>query len=497
MASFKVCVRNARSDGFYTVYIRVTHNRKVGYIKTDKIVNGQGLDRKGEVIDGFVLQSLNARICDYMMLLNRNENISAWDLKDVLELLKSGNGDISFSLYAKRFIADLINRGVWYESYKYAVASLESYVNQTDVSFAQLTTIVLRGWLKSLEHTHRAKALYSFCVRKIWRAAMLEYNDEDRDILRIRNPWQSIKLPKTDFAKQLAITPDQCRSFFDFVPTCGMHELSQDVMKMMLCLGGINAVDLFRLKKSDYFDNIIHYKRSKTKHGRRDEAYFEMRVPELIRPLVDKYANTRNTEWLFDFVNRFANHKSFNGMLNGGLDKICRRMGMSKENYYKVYTFRHTWGTIAQNDCGASISEVAFAMNHIDGFSTTRGYLKLNFEPAWILNEKVVDYIFNEGRKTKDEVQAAAGNGGHTETAHRTGLSRFSSKHYMRGTAYYNGRVLGSVEDIGFNNVEEILQELYKFLPDDMPNRAVAKFKIENIDKDEVAMFERMKGKSF
>ena len=55
MATFKTCVQKQRSDGFYPVYIRVTHNRKSSYIKTDKMVDKKGLTRTGEVKDPFVL----------------------------------------------------------------------------------------------------------------------------------------------------------------------------------------------------------------------------------------------------------------------------------------------------------------------------------------------------------------------------------------------------------------------------------------------------------
>ena len=51
MATSKVCVQKQRSDETYPVYIRVTHNRKVFYVKTDKVV-----DKKGQgvaVKDGF------------------------------------------------------------------------------------------------------------------------------------------------------------------------------------------------------------------------------------------------------------------------------------------------------------------------------------------------------------------------------------------------------------------------------------------------------------
>ena len=38
MATFKAMVRTPRKDGFYQVYIRVVHNTKPGYIKTDKVL---------------------------------------------------------------------------------------------------------------------------------------------------------------------------------------------------------------------------------------------------------------------------------------------------------------------------------------------------------------------------------------------------------------------------------------------------------------------------
>ncbi len=43
MANFKAIVKSRRKDGFYAVYIRVSHHRKLAYIVTDKLVNALGL----------------------------------------------------------------------------------------------------------------------------------------------------------------------------------------------------------------------------------------------------------------------------------------------------------------------------------------------------------------------------------------------------------------------------------------------------------------------
>ena len=49
MAVFKAVVRFKRPDGFYPVYIRVTHQRKAQYIKTDKMVDQKGVDKSNGI----------------------------------------------------------------------------------------------------------------------------------------------------------------------------------------------------------------------------------------------------------------------------------------------------------------------------------------------------------------------------------------------------------------------------------------------------------------
>ena len=50
MATFKAITKARRKDGFYPVYIRVTHQTKLAYIVTDKLVNAL---EKARVIDPF------------------------------------------------------------------------------------------------------------------------------------------------------------------------------------------------------------------------------------------------------------------------------------------------------------------------------------------------------------------------------------------------------------------------------------------------------------
>jgi hypothetical protein len=135
---------------------------------------------------------------------------------------------------------------------------------------------------------------------------------------------------------------------------------------------------------------------------------------------------------------------------------------------YCCYTFRHTWATVAQNECGASIAEVGFGMNH-SMHNVTRGYMQIDFSPAWILNEKVVDFIFFSNEKSsRNKVKA--------ET-----FERISKYNMMRGELWYQGVMVASVEDSGYTSIENVMDSID--IPGEIPPNASLLYKVINKDK--------------
>lgn len=497
MATFKTCVQKQRMDGYYPVYIRVTHNRKQGYIKTSKIVSKKDVSKSNEVRNVAVLKYCDDVIRLYIQRLNE-QPIEQWTLKEVIAFLQAEETDASFSDYAKLHISRMINDGHERnaKNYKLAVANLERYIGTTQVMFSYLTSAVLTRWIGSLMKNKRCKEMYPVCVRQIFKAALVELNDEERGICRIKyNPWLKVRIPKSDNAEQRAISAEACREFFNRpLPESKMisslPELGRDVAKLVLCLGGINTVDLFNLKKSDYHNGVIGYKRAKTRHSRRDEAYIEMRVEPFIKSVFDKYLAPEDDEYLFSFHKRYCDSDSFSANVNNGIKKICKDMGMQKEDYYCVYTFRHTWGTIAQNDCNANLYEVAFGMNHSHGLKVTRGYVKIDFTPAWELNAKVIEFVFFSNARSKQ------GKAKDIEQSEEK-LFRLSKKMMVYARAYYKGEVLVELTDIGFGTVDAVIEALANKLPGTIPTRAAVQFRIKNVDSGREAVYERTKGKGF
>lgn len=488
--TFKVCVQKRRKDGFSAVYIRVIHNSRTAYIPTGKMVADAHLTAHGEVTDPFILQQCSTRVIEYMDALNRRDT-TAWTVHEVVDFLRSGSADICFSDYARKHHDRMVDRGQERNARNYELAyqHLERFAGTNKVMFSQLTSAFVQRWIDSLGQTHRAKEMYPVCVRQIFKAAQMEYNDYDNGIIKIRtNPWAKVQIPHSDRTEHLAITPQAARAFFAApVPESRykypLPELGRDVAMLILCLGGINTVDLYNLRKADCRDGVICYKRAKTRHARADEAYFEMRVPPIVRPLFDKYRSAPADEFLLDFHTRHTTSDSFCANVNTGIRQMCESLGLPRPQWYSAYTFRHTWATIAQNDCGATIEEVAFGLNHSRGHRVTRGYIRIDFTPAWELNEKVVELVFFTEKVSRRE----------EERQRDAAFSRFSPKHLMRAACYFRGRRLAEVEDIGFHNVDEIIARLSALLPSDIPTRSMLQFRIENRDKCQTAIYERMK----
>ncbi|MCM1070499.1 MAG: site-specific integrase [[Clostridium] fimetarium] len=496
MPIFTICVnkQRPRRDGLYQARIRVAHNGKSSYIPTEKVVGPGGLSDTMEVTDPFVVGPLTERIARWADTLNRHD-ISRWTAAQVASFLRESETDVVFSDYARLHIDRMIDRGEIRNAKSYALAlrHLERFLGTEKVTFSMLTSKAVGLWIASLEGTHRAKEHYPVCVRQMFKAAVNELNDYDNGVIRIKNnPWPKTRIPRADTPEKRAITAEEARRFFSH-PLPGskmvdpLPQLGRDVALMCLCLAGINTVDLYNLRKEDYRGGIIRYCRAKTRKSRADKAYIEMRVPEMLKPVFERYAAEADSPMLLNFSERFSTSDSFCANANTGIKKICKDMGLPKEAWYCVYTFRHTWATTAQNDCGANIAEVGFAMNHSQRHGVTRGYVIPDFTPAWELNEKVIDFILFSDAPSKRAVKDSGDDG----------VFRLSPKMLIRAAAFFRGKCVASFEDIGCSNIDEVISRLASELPSEIPSRSMVQFKIVNLDNGRSAMYERMKGKGF
>ena len=469
----------------YVVYIRFAHKRKISYLRTSWMVNDKGLSRnKKDIIDPFVIQQTSKLIDRYYNILNRIDT-QDWTVKEIVDYIQKGKDGISFSTYARKHIEKMKARGQERTSrdYKWALYSLEKFAGGDEIMFSQLTYSFLSRWIDSLSQTARSKNKYPINIRQIHKAAMLEYNDEERGILLIANPWPKITIPQEDTPSKRAISPNMLRKFFAVVPdfsrfTHPLQELGQDVALISFCMCGINSVDLFFAKKNQYHDGIFHYYRRKTRKSRSDNAYFEIRVPQFIKPTFEKYlSKDMKSPWLFDFQDRLSTSDSFNANVNAGISQICKKV--SPDFHASLYSFRHSWATIAQNGCGASLGDVDFALDH-STYKMARVYTKIDYSPAWELNEKVIDYIFFSDKEPEHNEDSSAS------------FERMSKYNLIRGEAFISGERVSTIEDSGFTNVEQVVTKLLSSLSDEIERPTKVQIKITNLDKRQIILFQKL-----
>ena len=55
----------------------------------------------------------------------------------------------------------------------------------------------------------------------------------------------------------------------------------------------------------------------------------------------------------------------------------------------------------------------------------------------------------------------------------------------------FRGKVLAQVEDVGYNNVNEIIKELMSRIPETIPSKTLVQIRIENKDKNETQDYTR------
>ena len=195
MANFKAVVRGERKDGFMQVYIRVTHRRVHGYIKTDKMITKKELSKSKEIKDPFVLNWCSERILEFNDRLNKKD-ISRWTVAEVVEYLKTGEDDICFSDYARRHIDRMVPVPVAHGAELSSGSRTHGAVLRNEQNHVRAAYLNADNEVDSVAGAYaQGKGDVPVCMRQVFKAAVEEYNDYDNGNLRIKvNPWGKVKI---------------------------------------------------------------------------------------------------------------------------------------------------------------------------------------------------------------------------------------------------------------------------------------------------------------
>ena len=423
MATFKICVfeHQQREDGRFPVSIRLTNNRRSVYLKTGMYANRSQVSKDFSTIkDRALARAIDRKIQEYEEQITQKlgvnvEKYSARELSDFLTKQASNDTSIDFIEFSREHIASIRQNGgseAYAQKLEAPINLLIDYFDREQIYIREITARSLQNfsdYLRSdkkmirqsksgdrieLRHkgvSERTVADYMTCIRTLFNAAIERYNDEDMGISVITHyPFRKLKIKSRFQSKNrnLSISDIQrIKDSTDAELATKRAILARDVFMLSFYLVGTNLIDLYYL--TDYKNGRISYNRRKTSGRREDGAFISIKVEPEAESLMEKYIDTTGERALC-FHKLYGNHTDFVKNVNIGLKQLAETIGL--EAPITSYWARHSWATIARNDCGVSKDDINLALNHVDkDMAVTDIYIAKDWSIIDRANRKVID----------------------------------------------------------------------------------------------------------
>jgi integrase len=408
MATFKaeVYAHQKKQDGTYNIKIRVTQNMHKKYLATPWYVTKDDLTRSLKLKNQKYIDLTDNLIKSYRskcdLLGTKIKGMTVEEIVAYIEKPVEESWDLDIVEYTRQHIKHLEETGHEgnAQTYRIAINSLVKFLGRDKVSIKEVTVKLLKRWVEWINDQKRVTAgfaahNYLSRLRAMHNLAKKEFNDEDAGIIRIPNsPFAHIDMPKQPTPEKRAITLAQMRKLVALpytespYPNTNRYNFALDMFILSFALIGMNAVDLYNC--TDCKDGRITYERTKTKNRRADRARISIKIQPEIQGLVDKYRDPTGKR-VFKFYRMYSSMSTLHHALSYGLEKVAERIGVEELDFYAA---RHTWATIAQNDCNIDKWTVHTALNHVDDSTRiTDTYIKKSWEPIDKANRKVLNLV--------------------------------------------------------------------------------------------------------
>ena len=424
--SWVVFKHHKKSDNTYNPKIRISHNRTSSYISTSiytELVRFKKNSASGTITSEKIKEELDGLVREYRQIINENQDVvsECETSKDIVAMIerRKQRKEIDFIEFARMFIEKTPNEGT--KTVKTTgINSLCHFLNHKNgnekLLIKDLTSRFLReyeAWLRqeryiTVRQNKTAKQAYKTIkkpalndtgvhsymgiIQSVFNAALLHFNDYEKgDIIITNDPFKVYTIPAVLEAKKRAVDVDIIRKIYNYSPVNKRKRttmFTRDIYILSFLLAGMNAVDMLNCRM---VNGRIEYKRQKTKDRRKDNAFISVYIHPLALPIINKYRDPSG-QHLFDFYKRYSNVRNLTKGIHRGMRSLCEEIGI---DYIQFYSARHSFATIARNECNISKDDISLCLNHSSGKTVTDTYIKQDFSRIDKVINKVVDYVFN------------------------------------------------------------------------------------------------------
>ena len=430
--SWVVFKHHKKSDNTYNPKIRISHNRTSSYISTSiytELVRFKKNSASGTITSEKIKEELDGLVREYRQIINEHQDIvnECETSKDIIAMIerRKQRKEIDFIEFARMFIEKTPNEGT--KTVKTtginALCHFLKYKNGNEkLLIKDLTSRFLREyeeWLRqeryiTVRQNKTAKQAYKTIkkpalndtgvhsymgiIQSVFNAALLHFNDYEKgDIIITNDPFKVYTIPAVLEAKKRAVDVDIIRKIYNYSPVNKRKRttmFTRDIYILSFLLAGMNAVDMLNCRM---VNGRIEYERQKTKDRRKDNAFISVYIHPLALPIINKYRDPSG-QHLFDFYKRYNNVRNLTKGIHRGMRSLCEELGI---DYIQFYSARHSFATIARNECNISKDDISLCLNHSSGKTVTDTYIKQDFSRIDKVINKVVEYVFEIDEELK------------------------------------------------------------------------------------------------
>ena len=307
---------------------------------------------------------------------------------DGKERKDTGNG--SFALGYKKFVET--KQGRTRQIYETTWKRICEFTDKAErLNFEDITAKWLNefnGYMAKRSPAQNARSIHLRDIRAVFNFAI---DEEMTDLY----PFRKFKIKSTPTMKR-SLSADDIRTIAT-MPLLPWQEEYRDVFMLIFYLIGINIVDLFGLTHENVQNGRIVYTRRKTKR------IYSIKIEPEAQEILDRHKGTTH---LIDVADRYKDHTNFTSRFNKAL-KTFGTWEVDEHHKQKVkynpywdflssYWARHSWATIAYNDCNIPVDVISQALGHSMGNRVTMVYINSDSKKVDEANRKVIDRVAPE-----------------------------------------------------------------------------------------------------
>lgn len=304
---------------------------------------------------------------------------------DGKERKDTGNG--SFALGYKKFVET--KQGRTRQIYETTWKRICEFTDKAErLNFEDITAKWLNefnGYMAKRSPAQNARSIHLRDIRAVFNFAI---DEEMTDLY----PFRKFKIKSTPTMKR-SLSADDIRMIAT-MPLLPWQEEYRDVFMLIFYLIGINIVDLFSLTHENVQNGRIVYTRRKTKR------IYSIKIEPEAQEILER---RKGTTHLIDVADRYKDHTNFTSRFNKAL-KTFGTWEVDEHHKQKVrykpywdflssYWARHSWATIAYNDCNIPVDVISQALGHSMGNRVTMVYINSDSKKVDEANRKVIEKV--------------------------------------------------------------------------------------------------------